>query len=400
MGAIGGMLGLNGGINGTGISGPQAAPITGGTDLNQINQAYAGNQGALQSQQGLLTALQGQGGIGNQSQVYNQLQGVVNGTGPNPAQAQLAQATGANTANQAALMASQRGVGANPGMIARQAAQQGAANQQNAAGQAATLQANQSLNALGQAGNIAGNQVANQIGATGANTQAQQSEQGILQGALNNTNQANVAMQGNINTSNAGLAGNSMSAQQGLVGGILGAGGKAMAGGAEGGFAGYGYADGGTAAGPQSFLGKYAAGMGDSFSGLGGAAGSGGAALNKGMASFGSGLAHQLTPTPVTNVPLSQVQNMDGSAVAAAPPPAQAPVANAQGGNVGPKLKSGGGVPGQAKVTGNSYANDNVKALLSPGEGVIDRETMHAPGQIGDAARFVMAYVNRKKGAK
>ena len=165
MGAWSGLLGNNNGANGTGFSTPQGANITNPTNPGQINNAYSGNQTALAQQQALLQALQAQGGLGNQSQVYNQLQGVVNGTGPNPAQAQLAQATGTNVANQAALMAGQRGAGSNVGLIARQAGQQGAATQQNAVGQAATLQANQSLNALNSAGSIANTQVANQIGA-------------------------------------------------------------------------------------------------------------------------------------------------------------------------------------------------------------------------------------------
>jgi hypothetical protein len=78
----------------------------------------------------------------------------------------LSQATGANTANQAALMAGQRGSGANAGLMARQAAQQGAANQQNSAGQAATMQANQSLNALNSMGSLATSQANQQANAT------------------------------------------------------------------------------------------------------------------------------------------------------------------------------------------------------------------------------------------
>src|ERR1700679_261280 len=118
MSNISGLVGTAGGFKGTGVSGPNTAVSQG-----QIDQSYQQNQ----------QALQGQNGLGNQSQVYGQLQGVANGTGPNPAQAQLAQATGANTANQAALMAGQRGSAANVGLLARQAAQQGAANQQAAA---------------------------------------------------------------------------------------------------------------------------------------------------------------------------------------------------------------------------------------------------------------------------
>ena len=72
----------------------------------------------------------------------------------------------------------------------------------------------------------------------------------------------------------------------------------------------------------------------------------------------------------------------------------------AKGGSVGSKLKSGGGVPGKAKIKGNSEKNDTVKALLSPGEGVIDRETMNDPGPAGRLARALMAHVQAKKGMK
>jgi len=72
----------------------------------------------------------------------------------------------------------------------------------------------------------------------------------------------------------------------------------------------------------------------------------------------------------------------------------------AWGGNVGSALQAGGGVPGQASVPGNSLANDKVKALLSPGELVVDRETMKDPGQAGQAARFLAAVIEAKKRAK
>ena len=141
MGAIGGLLGTAGGFNGTGIAGPQLAPIGNGTNPQQINNAYTGSLNSLASQQALLQALQGQNGLGNQSQIYGQLQGVANGTGPDPAQAMLNQATGANVSDQAALMAGQRGASANPALMAKLIAEQGAATQQGAAGQGATLQA-------------------------------------------------------------------------------------------------------------------------------------------------------------------------------------------------------------------------------------------------------------------
>src|SRR4051812_48434649 len=117
MGSIGGMLGLNGGAGGTGFS------TNAGVNQGQIDTAYGGVQKGMQRQEDLLAALQRQGGVGHQSQVYDQFQGVANGTGPNPAQAMLNQSTGQNVANQAALMAGQRGAAGNVGLMARQVGQ-------------------------------------------------------------------------------------------------------------------------------------------------------------------------------------------------------------------------------------------------------------------------------------
>jgi hypothetical protein len=74
----------------------------------------------------------------------------VNGGGPNPAQLQLGQNTADTIAAQRALMASQRGAGANTGLIAKQAAQQGSAIQNRANADAALLQARQQLAAQDQ----------------------------------------------------------------------------------------------------------------------------------------------------------------------------------------------------------------------------------------------------------
>jgi hypothetical protein len=127
-----------------GISGTNGANFQAqGTNIQQpVSTSNA--QDVLSQQQQFANALAQQNGIQNQSNVFNQLQGVANGTGPNPAQAMLNNTTGQNIQQQAALMGSQRGVGANPGLLARQAAMQGANIQQQAAGQGAALQANQS----------------------------------------------------------------------------------------------------------------------------------------------------------------------------------------------------------------------------------------------------------------
>jgi hypothetical protein len=228
LGFVSGLLGTAGGANGSGFAAPASANILNPTTVAQANTAYQGNQDALSQQQAFLNATQAQNGLGNQSSVYNQLQGVTNGTGPNPAQAQLAQATGANVANQAALMAGQRGAGQNAGLIARQAAQQGANTQQQSAGQAATLQAQQSLNALNAQGSIANTQAAQQAAATGANTSAQQGEQGQILGGIASQNTANVGMQSNINTANASLASNAQSQQGNMLGNLAGGLGSAM----------------------------------------------------------------------------------------------------------------------------------------------------------------------------
>lgn len=189
-----------------------------GTNSDQTGTAYNQTQSGINQQQQFVNALGQQNGLGNQSQVFNQLQGVVNGTGPNPAQAQLNQATGQNVANQAALMAGQRGSNANAGLIARQAAMQGANAQQQAVGQGASLQANQSLNALGQTAGIANQQVAQQQQGLSALNSNSLQQQGNLLG-----------IQANQNSTGAGIAGGNQSAQANLTGNLMGGvGGAAM----------------------------------------------------------------------------------------------------------------------------------------------------------------------------
>lgn len=227
-GVVSSILGSGGGAGGTGFSGPQSAPVVSPVTKKQAQAAYDANQQALQQQQQFLAAVQAQNGLQNQTNVYNQLQNVANGTGPNPAQAMLANATGQNVANQAALMAGQRGANANVGLIARQAAMQGANTQQQAAGQAANMQAQQSLNALNSLGNLATQQVGQQAGATQAVTNAQLSEQQALLNSIAGQNQANVGMQSNINNANASMAGIRMGQQGNLIGNIAGGIGSAL----------------------------------------------------------------------------------------------------------------------------------------------------------------------------
>ncbi len=238
MGFIGGLVGSAGGQSGTGVGGPKGGTVMNPVTDRMARSAYKGVQAGMGQQNDLLTALQGQQGLANQSSVYNQYQGIANGTGPNPAKAMLSNATGQNVAAQAALMAGQRGSGSNAGLMARQAAMQGANTQQQGIGQAANMQAQQSLNALGQMGTVANSQVANQIGQTNANTASQQAEQANLFNAINGVNANSVGMQSNINNVNGQLANTTMQGQHGLMGGLMNmAGGMmgGMMGGAQGG---------------------------------------------------------------------------------------------------------------------------------------------------------------------
>lgn len=251
---MGFVSGLLGGSTGAGYQakGPSQA------DIDAANKNVGG---AFSQQQNFVNALAGQNGLANQSQVYNQqqglatqLQGVANGTGPNPAQAALNQATGQNVANQAALMAGQRGSSSNVGLMARQAAQQGANIQQQAVGQGATMQAQQQLAGMqmlqGQQANMA-NMANTQIG------QQQAGLTGLNQNALQN--QANVyGLQSNANSANASVAGTNAGSQANLMGGVMGGIGSAMnmfggsGGGAAGGAGGDIFSGGGDAIGGGS----------------------------------------------------------------------------------------------------------------------------------------------------
>lgn len=205
IGAVGGAL--IGGIIGSGIfsSSNQMPNITDpvtGQQITDANGNVVANQSVVDNYN---QTLMGMNGPQNQSAVLAQLQQIANGQGANPAQAQLAQATLQNVQNQSALMAGQRGAGANVGLIARQAAQQGAATEQQAVGQAATLEANQRLGALNQMGGITGQQVAETQAGLAQGQNAALTSQGQILGAQTAYNNAITGGQGNVNTTNTGL---------------------------------------------------------------------------------------------------------------------------------------------------------------------------------------------------
>lgn len=148
---------------------------------------------------------------GQQEGTLGQLGEVASGQGPNPAETELAQATGTNIANTAALQAGQRGGAQNVGLLARQIGQQGAATQQNAVGQAATTQANQELGALGQEANLENNIAGQSLQDQQINQSAEAAQNSALttgqlgaeqinaQVAQGNTQQANNNTSGLIN---------------------------------------------------------------------------------------------------------------------------------------------------------------------------------------------------------
>jgi hypothetical protein len=393
---------------------------------------YGQNYGAqIAAQQANLTNVN-QG----QTNLLGQLGQIANGNGPNPAQAQLAQATGANVQNQASLAAGQRGAASNVGMIQRQAAQQGRSAQQQAAGQGATMQAQQQLGALGQQSGVLGQQGQQAVGMTGA-----------YESAINSANQIN-----------AQTAANAAQFGQGFGGGLLQGVGSMLAGGGE--VEPQHYDQGGDVfqfGNPSANIGTYGgdattpetsmaggAGSGSSFvgqflSGAGGNSGQAGSKKNPGLfksilghlgksqaaasnpasgsTSLGSGSSYNMNLSPAGNAMINSPGMAAGNAgyagadvgTGAAAGGAEAGGAAAAGGGDSllalaakggqiEKLKAQGGhVPGKAKVKGNSYSNDTVKALLSPGEVVIPKSVMESGDPARGAAQFVQAVMAKKR---
>lgn len=397
MGFVGSLFGGNSGMG----WGAQGAQVYAGTDPNQVENSNQTSFGALRQQQDFVNALAGQNGLANQSSVFGQQQGLANqlqnlsqGIGPNPAQAQLAQATGQNIASQNALMAGQRGAGANAGLIGRQAAMQGANTQQQAVGQSATMQAQQqiaAMNALqqqqGMMGGMANQMVGQQQSGIMGLNQSAQSEQQTLLNALNQYNQNNVAMQSNINSSNAGVQNTVAQGQQGLLGGVIGGIGAGLTGKYSGGFIGGGYADGGDvtpdASQPSSFAGRFLKGYQQSNTPDPAKVNP----LQSGMSSLTSGLGSMLGKG-IGSALTSLATPALGSADLMAPMASAAMMAS-----------SGGGVPGQAKVMGDSQKNDVVPAMLSPGEFVIPRHIMNSEDPIGNAVKFMQMHMRGQRGS-
>ncbi len=361
MSFVGGLLS---GSKGAGFSATGANPA-------QMKTAFQNTQDSIKQQKDFVNALQAQNGLNNQSNVFqqqqnlaNQYQNVANGQGPNPAQAMLNQATGQNVAAQNALMAGQRGASANTGLIARQAAQQGANTQQQAVGQGASMQAQQQLAALAQLqqqqanmGNLANAQV-NQQQAGNAN---------LGQQALGQ--QSNVyGLQQNANSTNAAVAEQNAKSQSNLLGNLAGAAGTAfgfMAGGPPGAAAGSSL---GTSLGAK--MSAYASG----------------GEVSKGPKSYAS--KHILKMAEGGKVPVL----LSPGEIKLDPNQAQAVKAGAN------PMAEGKKVPGKAIVGGakNSYTNDTVKDSVDEGSIIIPRSVTQGKNPDKKAAEFVKAVLARK----
>lgn len=355
-----------------------ATPLS--TGFNNLNQGYGQNQALLGQQQALA----------------NQFQAQIQGGGPNPAQAALAKNTGENVASQAALMAGQRGAGSNAGLVARQAAQQGASTQQNAVGQAAVLEAQQRQQA---SQNLMEQQKAQQ-----STIQGEQGIQGNLYGASANANNAqnntNVANYGMAQGINAQTAQNNANAVNKTTSGLMnGAGSLAAL-----------FAHGGRVGSLPDHLYKMASIYHPQHLDSGG------------LVDFGVGSPQAATPsTPKlpggegldTSGAFDSVKKMggskgkDGGGGSSSSMPTDSDWASytgadkrAEGGRVGSQMKAGGKVPGKPKVNHDDYGNDTVSAKLSPGEVVIDLDTLHDEGKLGQMARFVAQNIERKKAGR
>lgn len=344
--------------HGTGYQATQA-PVQAPINQSQLSQNWADQTAAMTKQAEFIKALGMYGGanlqdvfgmqkglLGQQQGLADQLQGQTMGRGPNPALDQLALTTGQNIANQASLMAGQRGASHNAGLLGRQIGMQGAQTQQASVGQAAVLRAQQQLAAqaalsqqLGvmggqQAamGNLAGNQIGNEQTALSnfANMANAKAGQGLVaQGGYNN---ALVGAYGATNPANSGVAQINAKAQQELLANLF----KGLS--------------------SASGLGGQGVGGG----GAGGALAGGGAesAMPLAMAAKGG----IITQSGVVNGP-------------------QSPLAQHL------SMSAGGKVKGKAQVMGDSSKNDTVKARLSPGEVVIPRT------KVGDEKKMA-AFLN------
>lgn len=378
----------------------------------QAQELYQRQQQALEQQRAFTQLLAGAapGALESQKLIQDQLRQQMAGKGPSVAQRQLAEATGQNVAQQASLMAGQRGASANVGLAGRNIGMAGTRAQQQAAGQAATLRAQEQLGAQGALMGLAGGQLgqlqsAQQLGIQGVGS----AQQNILNAiAQRNAVQSAIA-QGN------------QQFQSGLIGGLLGSAGTALGGMAEGGEVkaepeededSFGKSFAKNMSSPQQVQNpNYAAGM---------QAGKGtGSVLQSlmkktapvtGQTKGGYSGANLGVPTQMPQMinPVASSQAIGqlkmpfekGGKVPAMVSPGERylPPQEVEKVKKGVKEahKAGKVIPGQAKVQGDSLQNDTVPATLEEGGIVIPRSVMQSKNPAEKAREFVAAVMAKQ----
>jgi len=164
--------------------GPEQYEAQAGLQPGQLQQTYQQQQDAMQKMAGFVAATQpGMAqGLASQQALSGQLGQMAQGLGPSVGEAVLQKQAGDITAQQAALMGSQRGASQNVGLVGRQAAQAGMQAQQQAASQAAIQRAGEQLSAIQQLQALSGQQVGQQQAGLGMYGQsALQAQQQALQ---------------------------------------------------------------------------------------------------------------------------------------------------------------------------------------------------------------------------
>jgi len=400
MGFIGSLFS---GGQGAGFQAQQAATP------EQAQQLYQQQQNQLAQQQAFTQALMAQSpqAIATQQQLLGQLGRQAQGLGPSVAQQQLAQATGQNVAQTAALMGSQRGARANVGLVGRQAALAGMGAQQQAAGQAATLRAQEQLAAQQAAAGLTGQQLG-QI--SGAQQLGLQGTAGAQSNILNQISRQNEI--------NAQIARGNQQFQSQLTGGLMGAAAQIPF-----------MADGGMVEDnddshhywqdianefskgfqPQQDTGGYKAGqaigtaLGKGIKGLfspsvSGQTTGGYSGANLGVDTTMPGAVNPMATSE--DIGAYKLPFAKGGKVPAMVSPGErylppAEVKKVAHGEKEP-LHAGKKIPGQAKVQGDSYSNDTVKMTLDEGGIVIPRSVLQSPNPSENARKFVDAILAKQ----
>ena len=346
------------------------ADLFGATNNYKVNEGLQGSGTQMSNYSNAIQNMLGSTGAdplqAQQADFIKMLQGQMGGGAPSVAQNQLAMATDQAQKQVAGQVANIRGL--NPATAARLALQNQAGQAQQMAGQAATLRAQEQQANQGQLGQALAqgrDQNTGRLSALGQ-LQGQQNAQAIQ----NKLGAAQI---------NAGVAGQNASTNAGIGGGILGGLASAIGLARGGSVPPVQYLDDGGVVLPGNLMGaatQYAKDTG-----------------------FAQALMNAGTKINDRRVARDNAENdaIMASLPQGGPAPQVVPQAALNAFAGAPGLFAGSGaVPGRAEVAGDSYRNDKVPAMLSPGEIVIPR-TKTDPD---DAKEFVKAVKAQGKGMK